>query len=242
MKKLPFFGLILAVRRGEVMNNQIYNLFVSGSDETWESNSATIHMSRCFEYTSKELKEKLRRFGEDDIMEIKNAPCIFAYEDYVNKDAYIGHITDIIVRQTGVKIVFEKTGTLPQTLMNQLQFELDIKSWELSRTHWAVKEVDLVSVLLPFGIPFEAVIKNEPVNITKHFFDVALTFAGEYRSLVESIAVELKKRLGENHVFYDNFFRSQLARPSLDVLLQDIYRNRSKLVVVFLCEKYQEKE
>ena len=30
--------------------------------------------------------------------------------------------------------------------------------------------------------------------------------------------------------------------PSLDTLLQDIYRNRSRLIVVFLCEKYQEKE
>lgn len=34
---------------------------------------------------------------------------------------------------------------------------------------------------------------------------------------------------------------SQLARPSLDILLQDIYRNRSKLIVVFLSADYQRK-
>jgi hypothetical protein len=48
--------------------------------------------------------------------------------------------------------------------------------------------------------------------------------------------------LDKNHIFYDNYYISQLARPSLDTLLQDIYRNRSKLIVVFLCEKYQDKK
>lgn len=33
-----------------------------------------------------------------------------------------------------------------------------------------------------------------------------------------------------------------MARPSLDILLQEIYRDRSKLIVVFIGKKYQEKE
>ncbi|MDR1200334.1 MAG: hypothetical protein LBL58_01720, partial [Tannerellaceae bacterium] len=45
----------------------------------------------------------------------------------------------------------------------------------------------------------------------------------------------------DDKVFYDNNYISQLAVPNLDSLLQDIYK-RSKLVVVFLCEKYNEKE
>jgi hypothetical protein len=83
---------------------------------------------------------------------------------------------------------------------------------------------------------------SDPIDITKHFFDVAVTFAGEYRSTVEPVVREVEKRLGTNHVFYDNTYLSQLARPSLNILLQDIYRNRSKLVVVFLGERYQEKK
>ena len=35
---------------------------------------------------------------------------------------------------------------------------------------------------------------------------------------------------------------SQLARPSLDTLLQEIYRHRSKLIVVFLGSDYQRKD
>ncbi len=38
-----------------------------------------------------------------------------------------------------------------------------------------------------------------------------------------------------------NNYVSQLARPSLDTLLQDIYRNRCKLIVVFVGDDYQRK-
>ena len=43
-------------------------------------------------------------------------------------------------------------------------------------------------------------------------------------------------------IFYDEFYQAFLAIPSSDTLLQDIYRNRSKLIVAFLCEDYQKKE
>jgi hypothetical protein len=59
---------------------------------------------------------------------------------------------------------------------------------------------------------------------------------------VKSIAAELEVKLGPNTYFYDNNYKSQIARPSVDIVLQDIYRNRSKLVVVFLCKRYQDKE
>lgn len=80
------------------------------------------------------------------------------------------------------------------------------------------------------------------VDITSHLFDVAFSFPGEFRDYVESIAVEIERAIGPNSYFYDNNYKAQLARPSLDTLLQDIYRNRARLNVVFLCEKYQEKE
>jgi hypothetical protein len=75
-----------------------------------------------------------------------------------------------------------------------------------------------------------------------HCFHVALSFPGEVRDYVKLIVEELDRTIGLNSCFYDNNYKSQLARPSLDNLLQDIYKNRSKLVVIFLCEKYQEKE
>jgi hypothetical protein len=80
------------------------------------------------------------------------------------------------------------------------------------------------------------------VDITKHDFQVALSFPGEHRQYVECIAKELEPFIRPNGCFYDKYYTAQLARPSLDILLQDIYRNRSDLIVVFLCRNYQDKE
>lgn len=73
-------------------------------------------------------------------------------------------------------------------------------------------------------------------------FKVALSFPGEKRGYAENLANILRANLGENQVFYDNHYKSQLARPNLDILLQNIYRNSSDLIVIFLCQKYSEKE
>lgn len=73
-------------------------------------------------------------------------------------------------------------------------------------------------------------------------FQVAMSFPGEHRTYVASTVNVLRGQLGLDAVFYDFDYQAQLARPNLDILLQDIYRNRSSLVVVFLCEKYAEKQ
>lgn len=90
--------------------------------------------------------------------------------------------------------------------------------------------------------PFLSLYKDPIVDIRTHQFDISLSFPGEFRSFVETIADELKRNLGPNACFYDNNYKSQLARNDLDVLLQDIYRKRSRLVVVFPCEKYQKED
>lgn len=73
-------------------------------------------------------------------------------------------------------------------------------------------------------------------------FQVAMSFPGEHRTYVASTVDVLRNQLGPDAVFYDFDYQAQLARPNLDVLLQDTYRHRSSLVVVFLCEKYSEKQ
>jgi hypothetical protein len=73
-------------------------------------------------------------------------------------------------------------------------------------------------------------------------FRVALSFPGEHRPYVEEVAASLLNQLGEGEVFYDNHYKPQLARPNLDLLLQQIYHRNSDLVVVFLCGEYEQKE
>ena len=225
------------------ITDELYNLFVSGDEIAWESDSKIFELGRCItEYTEKSLIEKYSKLGREEINFVKSFPCIFAYEDYLSKDAYIGYIADIAVRKTGVKITFVKESILSFADLHKLEFELDIGKWELNRTHWALKKVDLYKELHDFEPSQYIFNRNCQIDITKHFFDISFTFAGESRELVEQILFELKKQINTTSIFYDNYYEAQLARPSIDTLLQDIYGARSKLIVVVLCEKYQDKE
>ncbi len=78
-------------------------------------------------------------------------------------------------------------------------------------------------------------------DVEKRFL-VALSFPGERRDLVEQVAETLVASLTRPRVFYDEYYSAELARPNLDTYLQDIYFNQSQLVVVFLCEDYENKE
>ena len=80
------------------------------------------------------------------------------------------------------------------------------------------------------------------VDVTRHRFDVALSFPGEHRSYVARVAASLEETLGPNACFYDRSYRAQLALPDADVLLHEIYGERSDLVVVFVCREYDEKK
>lgn len=119
--------------------------------------------------------------------------------------------------------------------------ELHLKDIEPHRTHWAVKEVDLEAVLRDRAITLPPWVKGKPVDIATHVFDVALSFPGEARDYVGRVAAQLEKDLGPHTYFYDRKYTAQLARPSLDTLLQDIYRCRAKLIVVFIGGDYQKK-
>ena len=73
-------------------------------------------------------------------------------------------------------------------------------------------------------------------------FRIALSFPGERRRYVEQLAETLSKGLAKDKIFYDAWYQAELARPSLDIYLQNIYHNDAELVVVFLCQEYEDKE
>jgi len=226
----------------------MYNLLVSGNDESWEGEDFSLEVSRCArEYTDKEITEQYADFTPEQVEKIRRFPCIFAYETQCKKNPKFGIIREIVKRHGKVKIEYEIVNLekfIFHDEMLEMSFDLDISEWEMNRTHWAIKDINLPKELARKGIklPRWARTEEKAVDITKHNFDVALSFPGEVRKYVESVAVQLEREIGPNSYFYDNNYKAQLARPSLDTLLQDIYKNRSRLIVVFLCTKYQEKE
>lgn len=125
------------------------NLFVTSNEECWENVPAYMPKERCLtEYILPEYKNKYISLNEEVIEELKQIPCIFAYESRCKKDACIGKILEITVRQKDVRIDYELTGERID-LDNVLDMStiLDIGTWEMNRTHWTIKNVDIKDIV-----------------------------------------------------------------------------------------------
>jgi hypothetical protein len=231
----------------ERRENPMYNLLVSASSEAWQGEPWTVEASRCVnEYTDEAIIGRYGSLDAASVEALQKLPCIFAQEAANKQNPKFGVIRDIVKRQGQVRVEYDLIPVDPFVShedLNDLLFELDIGEWEMNRTHWAVKEVNLAKELHVRGIalPNWTRTVSKAVDISTHHFEVALSFPGEVRPLVEEVAGHLERLIGPNAYFYDNNYASQLARPSLDTFLQDIYRNRAKLIVVFLSADYQRK-
>jgi hypothetical protein len=82
--------------------------------------------------------------------------------------------------------------------------------------------------------------RNKSVVAIKNFeYDVALSFAGENRKYVESVARCLKER--GLKVFYDKYEKVTLWGKDLYVHLDTVYRERARFCVIFISKYYKKK-
>jgi hypothetical protein len=79
-------------------------------------------------------------------------------------------------------------------------------------------------------------------NSGRRRFRIALSYPGEIRGLVQKVAEGVAAQIGRDQLFYDRYYEAELARPDLDVYLQNIYAENSDLLVIFLCADYEDKE
>lgn len=124
------------------------NLLISGDPEKWKSNTDTFEHDRCLtEYIMPELRTRFSSLGADEIAQLTELPTIFAYEQYNRKDALIGRIKHVTKRQQNVKIDYELTGErILFDVFLSLESLLDMGKWELNRTHWTIKNVDIADI------------------------------------------------------------------------------------------------
>ena len=71
-------------------------------------------------------------------------------------------------------------------------------------------------------------------------YDVALSFAGEDRTIVEEIAEELRKN--DISVFYDHFQKANLWGKKLSQHFKETYGENTRFVIVFISEHYSLKD
>ncbi len=128
----------------------MYNLLVTAKLGAWDQKFYEFDKSRFLEYTTESITEAFR-FLTPNLMEaLKGYPCLFAYEGD-EEDLRIGRLTSIKERGRNLLIEFELDHNIPPIPFHSIKPIaplLDIRDWEMNRTHWAVKDEDLFERLV----------------------------------------------------------------------------------------------
>lgn len=172
----------------------MFNLLVFNVD--WSQGKANISLSRVFEHTEKVLKEKFRD-NEGNLLldQLLDLPCLFCQEGINDEVAYVGQINRARVVGNELYLEFSLDNEVP-SLQNSIIYEnrnqLDIlDTFEFSRNHWAVKNIDLYRFLLrnvrPRRQPPTVFKIQEHENIQPNLVSVMMPFSMNFDGVYTSI-------------------------------------------------------
>lgn len=132
----------------------MFNLIISYDPETWSTSPQEFQRSRvAIEYTADEISERYKNFDAETIEELKGFPTLFVTENE-QTESRIGRVTNIRLRQNSVVFDYEfdeAFPVLPIGAIEAIRVDIDLGSWELSRTHWAIKDEPLFEILIKKG-------------------------------------------------------------------------------------------
>lgn len=218
-------------------NQDKYNLFVTSSRDAWETDSYIMPIDRCLtSYTTAEIKAEYGLLDDVAVGKLKMYPCIFAYEDSDSKqDAYVGYLTDVVVRKTGVKFYYKKINVLSYDDFHKMTFELDINMsggiTELMHTHWTIKNVKLLSEL-------DKILGITSVPIRPTIF---ISYCWTPKEVKERV-LQLAERLEEDgvNVLYDK--KSLRPGQDMNAFMESLATNpQIKKVLVICTNEYARK-
>lgn len=141
----------------------MYNLFVTAEDGAWDRTFYEYDRSRFLEYTNDTISKAFKSLTEKRIAKLLSLPCLFAYEGS-DGNARLGKLTSIKERGRSILIEYEffpEINEIPFSSIEPIAPLLDIRGWEMNRTHWAVKDEDLVGRLSAANLIGQIEIEDE---------------------------------------------------------------------------------
>ncbi|MBZ0288357.1 MAG: nucleotide-binding protein, partial [Anaerolineae bacterium] len=145
----------------------MYNLLMVARNGYWdEQDVSTYEYDRYLSYTHEAIKQRLLPLTEQAVAEIIGMPALFAYEFKPSPlgdpgqeppPARVGRVLSIRRRQRDIEFQYAfdpNTAPIPTERLRALSHELDIdlSGNECYRSHWAVKDIDLLAVLRKEGL------------------------------------------------------------------------------------------
>lgn len=154
----PTVNLIITGSNGQQRpaNTDYYNLFI-GFDP-FISDHLLVPKDRALtEYMTPELKRRFASLDDNAIAEIKRFPSIIV-DEYCKttpseKNAVFAFVTDVRKQQNGVMVYFRQLYPIPVKVLLENEYALDtVNGYESFRTHWAIKNINLIQVLQDAGV------------------------------------------------------------------------------------------
>ena len=133
----------------------MYNIFVTYTIDAWDVGVYAFRSDRVLKVcTDEDLRERYGELTNLAIAELMSFPCLFAYEEGRGDEVRLGWLTKIKDRGYETRLTFEfEEGLAPFKFddIKKLTAALDLAG-DLTTTHWAVKDVDLIPTFLKTGL------------------------------------------------------------------------------------------
>lgn len=171
----------------------MYHLLVKANG--WNANRDTLDIARIFEYTDETIGDKLKSDSGFHITEIQKLPALFMTELYGEGPQYanLGYINRLVKRGREYQIDYEFETDVPKIPISDIERlagDLLIQNFEFSRTHWAVKDVDLFKVLFHnnfTNIPKPKVFQFPNQNVENDLIAVMMPFDKKFDAVYDAI-------------------------------------------------------
>lgn len=127
---------------------------MSGDGEALKGEPWKLERNRVFEHTDKDIRARFNELNQAQLNEICTFPALIAYERGVAQSARIGRIDRVRLRDGEVRIEYSFAPGLPEISPERIEvldWELGLTQFELNRTHWAIKDIDLAAELMAAG-------------------------------------------------------------------------------------------
>lgn len=182
-----------------------YNLIVSANKEQWERSNTPFPSSRILEHTHEHIKQAFNLEGSFQSCAPKY-PALLMCESPTEQTAKIAKIYSITKTDTEYIIDFKVLSDfkISNNELEERAFQFDIDPFEFHRTHWAIKNIDLLATLDRLSLASDGQIKklsqefpdlttpgvsedNEDTSIS-----VFISYSHKDKSFLERISVHLK--------------------------------------------------
>lgn len=211
----------------------MFNLIVGGEPELFDrwpsmdpsvkSGKDSFSLSRMLEGTPSSLYKKLIPIRPNTLITLSQLPVLFMTELYSkyddeDKNKYLrlrlGEVSDLHKNKEDICYSFKIThdfGEVKNPKTKEYKEILDLGSFGLNRTHWAVKDKDLNDVLLNLGLEKVEAKKNKSVR-----FKSASSKLSKINNLTEYLGFIKKSNSPNQETFYRGHSRSEYELvPSL---------------------------